>query len=277
MKLFYIFLIMIVLPSFLVSQEIKKIKDIEIDTLKYLSTDDIKTKYDPTSDAKSHIKTKPVQHLEAGFSATSGNSKTTSFNAKYTFAHKTRIKSFDPMSYVLETSAFFSKDDGKTSAQEYKALFNLKQPLPKKWLSYLSLGWLKNDFQNFLSKIDLSIGIGKVLYSDKKQSLIVKLGPAINYERYKNGGSSSYSSLNEYIEYGYEAFTLSRIYLKIGAKENFSDMSRDYEINTLLGLNFKMDERLSFVCEYNAFYDNTPSEGFGKNDSKTVMRIGYSF
>ncbi len=262
---------------YLSADEIKKIKDIEIDAMKYLSTDDIKTKYDPTNDAKSHIKSKPIQHIEAGFSATSGNTKTTSFNAKYTFAHKTKIKSFAPLSYVLETSAFLSRDDGEKNAEEYKMLFNLKQPLPKKWLSYLSLGWLKNDFQNFSSKVDLSIGLGKVLYADKKQSFIVKLGPAVNYEKYTNGGSSSYSSLNEYIEYRNRVYTFSELYLKIGAKENFSDMSYDYEINSLVGINFKLDKKLNFICEYNAFYDNTPSVGFGKNDSKTVMRIGYRF
>ena len=272
----YFILIQLFLIS-LFAQELKKIKDIEIDTMKYLSTDDIETRYDPTKDAKGHIKKKPFQHIEAGFSDTSGNTRTTSLNAKYTFAHKLQFVSLTAISYTIEASAFLAKDKNVRTAEEYKVLLNTKQPLPNKWLSYLSLGWLKNTFQNYDSKVDLSIGVGKILYQDKNETLIVKLGPAINYETYTSGGSDSYTSLNEYIEYRKKIYFNSIFYLKIGAKENFANMDQDYEINTLLGITFQIEKRLGLTVEYNAFYDNTPSAGFGKRDTKTVIRLGYRF
>ena len=83
--------------------------------------------------------------------------------------------------------------------------------------------------------------------------------------------------MNEYLEYSRKVHLLSRLYLKLGAKENFADMKSDYEINSLFGILFKLDTRLNMTIEYNTFYDNTPSEGFGKTDTKTVIRIGYSF
>ncbi len=278
MKFHHILLLVFMIAITVCGEDIpKKIEDIEIDTMKYLSTDDIEKKYDPTRDAKGHIKEKPLQHIEAGFSNTSGNTKTTSFNAKYTYSHNTRFYELHKMNYTLEASLFMARDDDKRTAEEYKVLFNARQPLPNKWLSYLSIGWLKNDFQNFSNKVDLSIGLGKILFSDKKQHLILKLGPAVNYEDYTSGGNRSYTSLNEYIEYQRRIKEYSKFYIKIGAKENFSDMQKDYEINSLIGLSVAVEDRIDLTIEYNAFYDNLPSENIDKKDTKTVIRLGYRF
>ena len=255
----------------------KKIKDIEINTSQYLSTKNIQSKYDPTSEIKGHLHKKPQQHLGAGYSSTSGNTHTSSFNAKYTFSHNTRFMALSDMSYTLEASAFLANDREKRTAEEYKVLFNAKQPLPKKWLSYVSVGWLKNDFQNYTDKVDLSIGLGKILLEDSKQNLTVKLGPAVNYEAYTSGGDNSYTSLNEYIEYQRRIGKKNRFYIKMGAKENFDDMKEDYEIDSVAGLQVVVADRLDLTIEYNLFYDNLPSEGFKKTDTKTVVHLGYNF
>ena len=236
----------------------KKIKDIEINAMKYLCTPDIENKYDLTKDATKHIRKKPFQHIEIGFSDTSGNTKTTSLNAKYIFSHMAAFFETHIMQYTIESSAFLAKDNGKRTAEEYKILFNAKQPLPRQWLSYVSIGWLKNIFQNYTSKIDFSIGLGRELFKDEKQSFVLKLGPAINYEKYHSGGDSSYTSLNEYLEYRRYLYDKNRFYCKVGAKENFSNMKEDYEINVLLGLRFKIVEKFHLIVEYNAFYDNKP-------------------
>ena len=259
------------------ADEIKKISDIEIDTMKFLSTDDIQQRYDPTKEAKGHLKPKPLQNIEVGFSDTGGNTRTTSLNAKYTLAHQTRIRTFAPMFYTLEASAFLARDDGKRSAEEYKALFNARQPLPHKWLGYLSLGWLRNSFQNFDAKVDLSLGTGKVLYQSKHISLVVKIGPATNYEKYTKGGERSYASLNQYIEYTRKIRRDTTLYFKAGAKENFEKMHKDYEANTLIGVETKIGESMHGIVEYNYAYDNTPSQGYGKTDTKMVVRVGYRF
>ncbi len=270
-------LTIVFLATALLAEDIQKISDIEIDTMKFLSSDDIQKRYDPTKDATGHLKSKPLQDIEVGFSDTGGNTRTTSLNAKYILAHQTRIRTFAPMFYTFETSAFLARDDGKRSAEEYKALFNARQPLPHQWLGYLSLGWLRNSFQNFDAKVDLSIGTGKVLYQSKRISFVVKVGPAANYEKYTNGGERNYASLNEYIEYQRKIRNDIVAYLKAGAKENFEKMHEDYEINTLAGIEVEMGKRVHGVAEYNYMYDNTPSEGYGKTDTKLVVRLGYRF
>ena len=270
-------LMIVFLTTALSAEEIQKISDIEIDTMKFLSTDDIQKRYDPTKEAKGHLKSKPLQNIEVGFSDTGGNTRTTSLNAKYILAHQTRIRSFAPMFYTFETSAFLASDNGKRSAEEYKALFNARQPLPQRWLGYLSLGWLRNSFQNFDAKVDLSIGVGKELYRSERISFIVKAGPAANCEKYHKGGERSYASLNEYLEYHRKIRNDTTAYLKAGAKENFAKMHKDYEINTLAGVEVEMGKRVHGVVEYNYMYDNTPSEGYGKTDTKLVVRLGYRF
>ena len=56
-----------------------------------------------------------------------------------------------------------------------------------------------------------------------------------------------------------------------------TDMKEDYEINSLIGMSVAVEDRIDLTIEYNAFYDNTPSENIGKTDTKTVLRLGYRF
>ncbi|RUM68982.1 MAG: hypothetical protein DSZ05_00130, partial [Sulfurospirillum sp.] len=126
----------------------------------------------------------PVQSIDLGFANTSGNTKTLNLNAKYSFEHMLDSESYEPFKYGLQATAFLNKDDGTKTAEEYTALLNGEQALQNNWLGYIALGWLRNKFKNYDNKTSLAIGIGKTLFEDAKQRLVVKIGPAYNIEEY---------------------------------------------------------------------------------------------
>ncbi len=222
--------------------------------------------------------TAPVQSIDLGFANTSGNTKTLNLNAKYTFSHMIESENYEPFKYNFQATGFLNKDDGTKTAEEYTALLNGEQDLQNNWLAYIALGWLRNEFKNYDNKFSLAIGIGKTLFDDGKQKLVVKVGPAYNIEEYSNGqATEKFGSINEYLEYTNKLNQFSDLYLKVGAMENFDDLEEDYETTALLGVNFVLSENLHLTIEEELNYDNLPPVGFDKTDTKSIVRLGYKF
>jgi putative salt-induced outer membrane protein YdiY len=247
------------------------------DALAGITATNVEKKYasisGPTGVSKS-----AVQRINIGFANTTGNTKTLNLNAKYSLSHMIQSKKYKPFKYNFQTTGYLTKNDSKKTAEEYTALLNGEQALKYQWLSYVSLGWLTNKFKNFQNKYMLAIGLGKVFIQNKEHRLVLKIGPACNIEQYYNKQKDNiYSSLNEYVEYRYLINPTSKFYMKLGAVENFDDISNDYETTGLIGLNFALNENISITLEQELAYDNLPPEGFKKSDSKSIIRVGYKF
>ena len=242
-----------------------------------IETTDVEGKY--TSKSAPIIATPaPIQSIDLGFANTSGNTKTLNLNAKYTFQHMISSEAYEPFKYNFQATGFLNKDNGAKTAEEYTALLNGEQELKNKWLAYIALGWLRNEFKNYDNKLSFTIGIGKVLIDDGKQRLVVKIGPAYNIEQFSNNQEDvNFGSLNEYLEYTNKLNAFSDLYIKLGAMENFEDMGKDYEATALLGLNFVLSENMHLTVEEELNYDNLPAIGFAKTDTKSIVRLGYKF
>ncbi len=219
-----------------------------------------------------------TQNIDLGFANTSGNTKTLNINAKYALSHSIENAAYEPFKYNFQATGYITKDSGTKTAEEYTALLNGEQELLNKWLSYITLGWLRNKFSNYDNKFSLGVGIGKILLDDKKQKLVVKIGTAYNIEQFSNNqADNKFGSLNEYIEYTNKLNAFSDLYLKLGAMENFEDMGTDYEATALLGINFALNEAVHLSIEEELKYDNLPATGFKKTDTKSIIRLGYKF
>ncbi len=219
-----------------------------------------------------------VQSFDLGYANTTGNTKTLNFNAKYTFAHMFEHGNYVPFKYNFQATGFITKDSGTKTAEEYTAILNGEQELKNKWLSYIVLGWLRNEFKNFDNKLSLSVGFGKIFIDDGKQKLTIKIGPAYNIEQYTNNqDDENFGSINEYLEYTNKLNEYSNLFIKLGAMENIDDIGEDYEATALVGLDFSLSEALHLTIEEELNYDNLPPVGFKKTDTKSIVRLGYKF
>ncbi len=247
----------------------------------YLSAEvtatDVESKYTSKS-APIETLSSAKQSINFGFASTSGNSKSLNLNAKYTLAHMISSKIYEPFKYNLQATAFLTESESVKTAEEYTAILNGEQELKNSWLGYGSAGWLRNEFKNYDNKFSLSMGIGRILFDDGKHKVVIKIGPAYNIEQYTDGQrDKKYGSLNEYLQYTNQLNKSSLLYLKFGAMENFDDLKEDYELTTLIGLNFAISEAINIAIEGEWSYDNMPPIGFKKSDTKNIVRVGYSF
>lgn len=224
------------------------------------------------------------QNLNLGFTSTSGNSKTVNMNGKYDMSFTTLGYGDEKLKVLFDASAFVTENNEVKDNEEFAANLGLEQYITDGWLGYTSVSWLRNRFRNFDSKLAIGAGIGKELFNDGTQSLKFKIGGAYNIEEYTVDatfdnellGNRNFASLNEYIEYNYKINKTSNFFLKIGASENFENFTEDYEVLATLGLNFAVAENISVTLEEEIAFDNIPA-GQRKTDTKTIVRVGYTF
>jgi putative salt-induced outer membrane protein len=234
------------------------------------------TDVEATYSAKSSVEKSPElkQNINLGFANTTGNTEILNFNTKYNLAYTYN----DTLNIAFDSSFFITKNNKIKDNEEYTSNLGLEQLMHDGWLGYASINWLKNEFLNYDNKMSIGIGIGKELLQSEKNSLKIKVGIAQNIEEYSNNqAQKKYTSLNEYIEYKYNLNEISKVFIKVGALENFDDIQEDYEVLGALGANFSVAENISLTIEEEIHYDNLPPLGFEKTDTKSIVRLGYNF
>jgi len=241
-----------------------------------IKVSDVEAVYSAKSNVKASDELK--QSINLGFANTTGNTKTLNLNGKYEMSLTTVGYANEALKVAFDTSAFVTKNNGVKDNEEYRANLGLEQYVTNGWLGYASLNWLRNKFQNYDNKYSVGLGIGKEIFNDGQHSLKMKLGTAYNVEDYTNAQESKkFASLNEYLEYNNQLNTVSNLYVKVGAMQNFEDFSNDYEVLVVAGFNFAVAENISVSIEEEVRFDNLPPVGFEKTDTKSIVRVGYNF
>ena len=219
-----------------------------------------------------------VQSIDLGFANTTGNTNTLNFNGKYTFGYAKKGYDDQPLHMGFNISAFRTEDESTTTNEEYTAKVYLDQELKNNWLVYTFANWLRNEFRNFDNKVIVGAGIGKVLLDDGKQVWKAKLGLAYNSEMYSNVQETErFTSLTQYIEYKNILNKTSKFYVQAGASENFEDFSNDYELLGVIGLDFIVSTNIHVIIQEEVTYDAVPPIGFKTTDTKSIIRVGYTF
>ncbi len=219
-----------------------------------------------------------VQKIDIGFANTTGNTDTLNFNGKYTFKYAKKGFNDQPLHIGFSASAFRTEDDSQLTNEEYRAKLYLDQELKNNWLVYTFTDWLKNEFRNFDNKWTAGAGIGKILLDDGQHVWKAKIGFAYNSEAYSNAQETeTFSSLTQYIEYKNSLNKTSKLYVQAGASENFENFTNDYELLGVIGLDFTVSSHLHVILEEEVSYDSLPPIGFKKTDTKTIIRLGYTF
>jgi putative salt-induced outer membrane protein YdiY len=218
------------------------------------------------------------QSIHLGFANTTGNTDTLNLNGKYAVSLTISGYNDKALKVAFDTSAFLTENDGTRDNEEYTAGLGLEQSITEGWLGYASINWLRNQFTNYDNEFSIGTGIGKELYNDGQHIFKAKLGVAYNVEDYSNDQENKkFGSLNQYFEYHNTLNETSTLYVKLGAMENFKDFSNDYQFTVVAGFNFAVAENLSVTIAEEVRYDALPPVSFDKTDTKSIVRIGYSF
>lgn len=218
------------------------------------------------------------QNLHVGFVNTSGNTDTLNLNGRYDANTTTTGVNNQALSIVFNASAFETENNNVRDNEEYTANIMLEQIIMDNWLAYTNVSWLKNKFLNFDHKTAFGAGFGKELYKDTLQSFKLKLGLAYNWENYTNTQTNyNFTSLNQHFEYNNKLNEISNFFVNVTALENFDNFKNDYEVLGSLGVKFSVAERVNVVLSQEIRYENLPSLGFKKTDTKSIVTVGYHF
>jgi putative salt-induced outer membrane protein YdiY len=218
------------------------------------------------------------QGINLGFANTTGNTETLNLNGKYTLGYSTEGYASKALNIAFNASAFLTKSNDVTDNEEYSTNLGLEQYITDNdWLAYANASWLRNTFRNFDNKFLFGAGLGKELFNDEQHIFKAKVGIAYNIEEYTNNQAEhKFTSLTEYIKYDNKLNKTSLLYIKLGASQNFDDFS-DYEILAVAGFNFTVAENLNVTIEEEIRYDELPPIGFDTTDTKSIVRVGYTF
>jgi len=219
-----------------------------------------------------------AKSIDFGLSATSGTTNTLNLNGRFrTFFTFLGIND-KTFKILFDSKIYLTKTDNIKNNEEYRINLDFEQSFDDDWLGYGNIAWFRNTFKNYDATFSKNIGIGYKVISDGKQSLRLKFGLGYNYEKYTNNQEDkTYVSLNQYIEYNNKITPTSHFYTKIAFIENIKDFSNDYEILSILGLDFTISEHFSFSIEQEIYFDSLTSEGDDTVDTKTIAKIGYRF
>ena len=219
-----------------------------------------------------------TQSIQFGFANTTGNTDTLNLNGKYGMSFIIPGYNEKDLLVAFDSSAFLTENDGLRDSEEYTANFGLEQSITDGWLSYASINWLRNIFTNYDHQFAVGAGIGKELYNDGRHILKAKLGVAYNIEDCSNAQENkTFGSLNHFFEYSNKLNDTNNLYVKLGAMENFEDFSNDYRFTAVAGLNVAVAENISVSIEEELRYDALPPIGFDTTDTKSIVRVGYTF
>ena len=246
-----------------------------------IAADEVKVS-DVGSEFSSYKKIKATKELKQsinlGFSNLTGNTETMNLNGKYSLAVIKPGYENKPLKIMFDFSAFVTENNDVKDNEEYSANLALEQSISDKWFTYLSVYWMQNEFRNYDNKLSTAIGVGKEIYNDGQHIFKARMGLAYNLQEFSNDQTDEeFYSLNQYMEYTNQLNKVSKLYVKLGAFENFEDFSNDYELLVVAGLHFTVAEDISVVLEEEVNYDNLPPVGFEKTDTKTIVRVGYNF
>jgi len=219
------------------------------------------------------------QSIDAGFTNTTGNSKTTNLNAKYALHYQTTGYADQQLDAKFSLAAFYAENDGQKSNEEYTSSLDLEQFIYNGWLGYFSFDWLRNpDFKNYDGKYEFGLGAGKEIYKTESSSLKLKLGAGYNILDFADETSTdTFASLLQELDYTNQLNEVSLLYFNLKANEGLDDFSENYEISGVLGMRFDLDKRVHLTLEEQVTYDNLPPAGFKKTDTKSIVRLGLSF
>ena len=212
------------------------------------------------------------QNFDLGFTNTNGNTKTTNIDAKYKIENQ-----LDTIKYDFTISAYGAMNSSSTTAENYHALFNIQKDLVKDWLTYANANWEKDRFKNLDGKYSVGIGAGRTIFKTDTQNLDLKLGVSYNYEKFTTAGSRSYASSDEELDYKNKLNDISELFTNLKAKQNLGNFKKDYTIDSIIGVNFKVATNLSLVLEYDINFDNLPAGTASKTDTKSIVKLSYQF
>lgn len=201
---------------------------------------------------------------EASYVHTSGNTDTQTLAAQIKGGYEAGANR-----YFIRGAAMYGKTDGEETSNRWLADGRYERGITERFFAFLEASYLKDKFAGFDSKIQAGPGLGYDVIKTDRQLLKVLLSILYTWDNYTDGTDDEYATGKAAGDYAWQitenlAFKQYADYLVSLEDANV------YFVNSLTGLEVKVNANISLGLSYLVSYQNEP-QGGAKHADRTFL------
>ncbi len=205
---------------------------------------------------------------QAGFSSTSGNSRSTGATAGLNLARE----GLD-WTHTLLANADYQRDNGRETRGRYFASFQSNWRFNDRLYMLGVASWESDRFAGFNSRTSEALGFGYTLLRGGDMNLSVEGGPALRQTDYVVTGARSTFASRAAVNYSW-ALTPR---LKLTQNMTYYGEDKDSTVTSTTALTVGLLGALSLQASYNARYESDPPTALKRYDATARTSLVYSF
>ncbi len=206
----------------------------------------------------------------AGLTLARGNSDTLLFTSNIQSSRK-----WDTNEARLGASGTYGETDNVRSSETVTAFGQYNRLFSERMFGYIRLDGLRDGIADVEYRFALSAGLGYYFIKTADTSLSVEVGPGVIHEK-QGGTTDTYATLRIAERFEHRLTDRSRIWQYLEFLPQVDDFD-NYIINSEIGIESQLTEKLSLRSYLVNTYDNEPAPGRKKHDLKLVTALAYTF
>jgi putative salt-induced outer membrane protein YdiY len=224
-------------------------------------------------DEKDKKKYKPLTgHFAAGYTLTSGNSNTRSFNVGL-------LLQYDPKTgNVVKADGFYilNSESGASTVDRTSAHLRDEYYFRPRWFAYGDLQYLKDQFKEIDYLVAPTAGVGTVLVKNKVHELLVDLGAGALFERDEPLGERTSSAVvragENYSWKVSDSASFTENSFALWKTKDFADAYYHLDVGLGAAINDHFELKVALIDEYKR---KPPDPTVKRNDLAGIVSIGY--
>ncbi len=168
-------------------------------------------------------------------------------------------------------------DDGKESENNTRVNLQYDHFISKKWYTYVNTDFTRDRFQDLELRSTVSSGMGIQFLETDIVNVSLEGGPTYVKETFFEGTARDFVSSRWAFKFSLWLF--EKKYELFHDHEGLfsSEDTSDFLVRSHTGLRFPLLKRFDLSTQVDNDYDNKPSEGNQKNDTRFIIGLGYNF
>ena len=211
-------------------------------------------------------------HFSAGYTLTSGNSNTRSFNVGL-------LMKYDPRTgNVVKADGFYilSTESGASTVDRTSAHLRDEYYFRPRWFAYGDVQYLKDQFKEIDYLIAPTAGVGTVLVKTKAQELLVDLGAGALFEKDQPVGERTDSAVvragENYSWKVSDSASFTETSFALWKTKDFADAYYHLDVGLAAAINDHFELKIALIDEYKR---KPPDPTVKRNDVAGIVAIGY--
>lgn len=206
----------------------------------------------------------------AGLTLTAGNTETAVASADLSIAGKN-----DQSKLNVGLNAVYGTESSDTTAQTFRAFSQYNRDINDDIYGYIRADALHDEIADVDFRLTLGPGLGYNLINKEEASLGLELGGAVIYEKL-GGESDTYASVRFAETYERQLSENAKVWQSVEFLPQVDEFD-NFLLISEIGIESKLNEKLSLRVVLQDRFDNEPAPGRKRNDVKLISGVSYSF